>query len=140
MCATSSTVLNRRYKYAVGLFFLRQDLEKALDDLRENGFPMEKVKVVAITTNNFSRIAGVSIVGPKFNFSKFEISDDIAEHYNYRVILGDYLVLLSGTAIQLAAAENILGNHQIQNYSTFHPNAATTNAANYNYRFISRDT
>ena len=140
MCVTSSTVLNRRYKYAVGLFFLRRDLEKALDDLRKNEFPMEKVKVVAKSANNFGNIAGVSIVAPQFNFSKFEIPDDIAKHYNYRVLLGDYLVLLSGTAIQLAAAENILGNHHIQNYSTFHPNVATRDAVNYNYRFLDKDT
>ena len=124
MSTVASSILNRRYQYAVGLFFLRHDLEKALNDLRENGFPMEKVSVVAKTTIELNDIAGVPVIAPQYEFAALEIPDDIAKHYNYRVFLGDYLVLLSGTSIQLAAAQNILEQHQIQNYANFNPHAA----------------
>ncbi len=119
--AVTPTILNKRYQYAVGLFFLYRDLESALNELRQVGFPMEQVTVVAKSTARLPNIYGVGITAPQYNFAALEISDDIAKHYNYRVLLGDYLLLLSGTAIQLAAAQNILEKYQIQNYATFHP-------------------
>ena len=126
MSAVTSTILNRRYQYGVGLFFLRQDLEEALKDLRENDFPMGQVAIVAKNTDRLNNIYNVAITAPQYNFVAFDIPDDIAKHYNYRVSLGDYLVLLSGTAIQLAAARNILEKYQVQNYATFHPALVTS--------------
>ncbi|MEO0970006.1 MAG: hypothetical protein AAFX80_17160, partial [Cyanobacteria bacterium J06639_18] len=126
MSAVTSTILNRRYQYGVGLFFLRQDLEEALKYLKENDFPMGQVAIVAKNTDRLNNIYNVAITAPQYNFIAFDIPDDIAKHYNYRVSLGDYLVLLSGTAIQLAAARNILEKYQVQNYATFHPALVTS--------------
>lgn len=139
MSAAASSLLNRRYQYGVGLFFVRQDVENALNDLRKNGFPMEQVNLVAKNTTNLGDIAGVPIIASQYDFAAFEIPNDIAKHYNYRVVLGDYLVLLSGTAIQLAAARNILEQHQIQNYATFHPNLVNSTTVGQNYLVISKN-
>ena len=139
MSTIVSNILNKRYQYAAGLFFVRRDLEKALNDLGKNGFPMEQVAVVAKSTGNLNNVYGVGITAPQYNFAAFDISDDIAKHYNYRVFLGEYLVLLSGTAIQLAAALNILEQHQIQNYATFHPNLVNSTTVGQNYLVISKN-
>ncbi|MDJ0694608.1 hypothetical protein [Mastigocoleus sp. MO_188.B34] len=119
--AVTPSILNQRYQYAAGLFFLYRDLENALNELRQVGFPMEKITVVAKSTARLRNIYSVGITAPEYNFAALKIPSDIAKHYNYRVFLGDYLLLLSGTAIQLAAAGKILLQHQIQNYATFHP-------------------
>lgn len=54
---------------AVGVFSSRQDAEKALSELRDSGFPMQKVSVVARDSNQTSEIAGVG-VGDHLNDSK----------------------------------------------------------------------
>lgn len=133
--AANSTSLNKRYRYqyAAGLFFLYRDLENGLDELRRIGFPMEQVTVVAKSTAKLSYITYAKITAPQYNFGAFEIPDDIAKHYNYRVLLGDYLLLLSGTAIQLAAAQNILEKYQIQNYATFRPYLGNSTTVSKNY-------
>ena len=133
--AANSTSLNKRYRYqyAAGLFFLYRDLENGLDELRQIGFPIEQVTVVAKSTAKLSYITYAKITAPQYNFAAFEIPDDIAKHYNYRVLLGDYLLLLSGTAIQLAAAQNILEKYQIQNYATFYPYLGNSTTVSKNY-------
>lgn len=135
----SSSILNRRYQYAVGLLFQVQNLEDALNDLRRSGFPMEQLTVIAgnVTNNN---IADVTFATPQYhNFAIFDIPECVANYYKNRVKLGDYLVVLRGTAIFLAAAKNILQRYEIQDFATFDPHAVTSNIGSNNYQLITNN-
>ena len=112
----TSSILNRRYEYAVGLFFERQNLEAALNDLEENGFPMQQLTVIAKSTDNM-KIIDVQY----YNFADINISHDASKYYKYQVDMGNYLVVLRGTAILLAAAQSIFQSHQIDDFATFRP-------------------
>lgn len=112
----TSSILNRRYEYAVGLFFERQNLEAALNDLEKNGFPMQQLTVIG------KSIDEVKIIDDKhYNFADINISHDASKHYKYQVEMGNYLVVLRGTAILLAAAQSIFQSHQINDFATFRP-------------------
>ncbi|MEM7716804.1 MAG: hypothetical protein AAF349_25160 [Cyanobacteria bacterium P01_A01_bin.68] len=132
----SSSILNKRYQYAVGLFFQGQNLENALNDLKRSGFPMEQLTVIAKN----SYIADVKITAlQSYNFAIFDIPNDVANDYKYRVNLGDYLVVLRGTAIFIAAAKNILQRYQIQDFATFSPYVPASNIESKSYQLMTNN-
>ena len=103
--SVSSNILNRRYEYAAGLFFQREDLEQAISDLEENDFPMKQLTIVAGKSGNNSGIADViTATSQYYDFVISNIPDDIANYYNHRLDADNYLVVLHGTGIFLAAA------------------------------------
>ncbi|MEO1376943.1 MAG: hypothetical protein AAFW70_22145 [Cyanobacteria bacterium J06635_10] len=112
----SSSILNRRYEYAVGLFFERQNLESALNDLEKNGFPMQQLTVIG------KSIHYVKIIDDQYyNLADINIPHDIRKLYKDRIDMGNYLVVLRGTAILIAAAKSIFQSHQINDFATFRP-------------------
>ncbi|BAZ03428.1 hypothetical protein [Calothrix sp. NIES-3974] len=124
----SSATLNGRYKYAVGHFFLRQDAEKAVTELRMNDFPMQNVSIFAKPSVGVSEIHEIPITTSNYDFAVLEIPHHQIENYQRRVELGDYLLALHGTDIQLAAAQNILQRNGIQNYEVFTPKVTNQTA------------
>ncbi|MEO0685167.1 MAG: hypothetical protein AAFY76_09025 [Cyanobacteria bacterium J06649_11] len=118
----TSNILNRRYQYAVGLFLERQYLENALKELQANEFPMHQVTIVSKNTINSSYITDIKIsTSQYYHFANFDIADEVARNYNYQIALGNYLIVLRGTAILIAAARNILQSRKIQHFATFNP-------------------
>ena len=139
--SVSSNILNRRYEYAAGLFFQREDLEQAISDLEENDFPMKQLTIVAGKSGNNSGIADViTATSQYYDFVISNIPDDIANYYNHRLDADNYLVVLHGTGIFLAAAQYILHRHQIHDFAIFRPYLVSSKTFPNNDRAISVST
>ncbi|MGD1910442.1 MAG: hypothetical protein ACFB2X_06210 [Rivularia sp. (in: cyanobacteria)] len=139
--SVSSNILNRRYEYAAGLFFQREDLEQAISDLEENDFPMKQLTIVAGKSGNNSGIADViTATSQYYDFVISNIPDDIANYYNHRLDADNYLVVLHGTGILLAAAQYILQRHQIHDFAIFRPYLVSSKTFPNNDRAISVST
>jgi hypothetical protein len=177
-----------QYRRAVGVFRTRQEAEHALTELRNSGFPMDRVSVIARDAERRDNIAGADTadrvinkadegaatgaitgtvlgglggllvglgslaipgVGPIIAagtigttlaataagaglgaaggslvgaLSGLGIAEDRARVYGEHVSRGEYLVLVDGTAQEVAAAEAILSNRGIQEWGIYnHP-------------------
>ncbi|MDZ7954451.1 hypothetical protein [Nostoc sp. DedQUE09] len=110
---------NNRYKHALGVFYRRQDAEKALTELRTAGFPMSQVSVVAKNTSNLSEISEVDISSFQNKYTSLGISDELARDYEHHLTLGHYLLVLKGTDIYVAGARAILESNKIQHFSIY---------------------
>ena len=112
---------NSRYKNAVGVFYTRQDAEKALTELKIAGFPMAQVSVIAKDTNTLNGITEVDISSSKDNYTTLGVSEDLARYYEHQVSLGNYLLILNSTDIYMAGARAILENHKIEKFCIYSP-------------------
>lgn len=130
-----SPSLNRRYKYAVGVFSTRQHVETALTELRAVGFPMSHVSVIAQETKTLDDLGEVKISSSKYDYASLGISDDLTRYYEHQVSLGDYLVILNGTDIHIAGARTILESNRIQHFHTY--SRVAVNPAKSNYQILS---
>ncbi|MEH2146026.1 general stress protein [Nostoc sp.] len=110
---------NSRYKQAVGVFYTRQDAQRALTELRSAGFPMSQVSIVAKNISNLSDIFEVNISGSQDNYTTLGIPDELAKYYQHQVSLDHYLVVLKGTDIYIAGARAILESNNIQHFSIY---------------------
>ncbi len=129
--------LNARYKYGVGVFSTCKEAKKALIELRAIGFPMSHVTVVAKDTSMLTTIAELDISNPKDNYAALRIPDDLARHYEYRVSVGDYLVLLNGTDIHIAGARTILESNKIQYFRIY--SRPVVNTTRNDYQVLSKN-
>ncbi|MEH2273572.1 MAG: hypothetical protein V7K40_01745 [Nostoc sp.] len=110
---------NSRYKQAVGVFYIRQDAQRALTELRSAGFPMSQVSIVAKNISNLSDIFEVNISSYQDNYTTLGIPDELAKYYEHQVFLDHYLVVLKGTDIYIAGARAILESNNIQHFSIY---------------------
>ncbi|MEH2392456.1 MAG: general stress protein [Nostoc sp.] len=110
---------NSRYKQAVGVFYTRQDVQKALTELRSAGFPMSQVSIVAKNTSNLNDILEVNISSSQEKYTTLGIPDELAKYYEHQVSLCHYVVVLKGTDIYIAGARAILEGNNIQNFSIY---------------------
>ncbi|MEH2405902.1 general stress protein [Nostoc sp.] len=108
---------NSRYKQAVGVFYTRQDAQRALNELRTAGFPMSQVSIVAKNISNLSDILEVNISGSQDNYTTLGIPDELAKYYEHHVSLSHYVVVIKGTDIYIAGAKAILESNNIQHFS-----------------------
>ncbi|MEH2284063.1 MAG: hypothetical protein V7K90_22520 [Nostoc sp.] len=110
---------NSRYKHALGVFYRRQEAERALTELRTAGFPMSQISIVAKSTINLSDISEVNISNSQDKYTSLGISDDLARYYEDHLTLGHYLLVLKGTDIYVAGARAILESNKIQHFSIY---------------------
>ncbi|MEI1376175.1 hypothetical protein PQG02_24355 [Nostoc sp. UHCC 0926] len=110
---------NSRHKQAVGVFYTRQDAQRALTELRSAGFPMSQVSIVAKNTSNLSDILEVNISGSQDNYTSLGIPDELAGYYEHQVSLSHYVVVIKGTDIYIAGARAILESNNIQHFSIY---------------------
>ncbi|MEH2425001.1 MAG: hypothetical protein V7K48_30100 [Nostoc sp.] len=110
---------NSRYKNAAGVFYTRQDTERALTELRTAGFPMSQVSVIAKDTNTLNSLTKVDISSSKDNYTTLGIPDELARDYEHQVTLGNYLLVLNSTDIYMAGARAILENNKIQHFRIY---------------------
>ncbi len=75
-------------KQAMGVFPNRQEAEQALRQLKDTGFSLEKVSVIA----------------------------ENQAIYNERVLQGDFLMIIEGTEKEIRRVEAILNNRRIQQW------------------------
>ena len=110
---------NSRYKQAVGVFYTRQDAQRALTELRSAGFPMSQVSLVAKNISNLSDIFEVNISSSQDNYTTLGIPDELARYYDHQVSLSHYVVVVKGTDIYIAGARAILESNNIQDFSIY---------------------
>ncbi|WP_298912009.1 hypothetical protein [uncultured Nostoc sp.] len=110
---------NSRYKQAVGVFYTRQDAQRALTELKLAGFPMSQVSIVAQNISNLSDIFEVNISSSQDNYTTLGIPDELARYYDHQVSLSHYVVVVKGTDIYIAGARAILESNNIQNFSIY---------------------
>ncbi|MEH2245555.1 hypothetical protein [Nostoc sp.] len=110
---------NSRYKNAVGVFYTRQDAQRALTELRSAGFPMSQVSIIAKNINNLSGIFEVNISSSQDNYTTLGIPDNLARYYEHQVTLDHYLVVIKGTDIYIAGARAILESNKIQHFRIY---------------------
>lgn len=110
---------NNRYKHALGIFYRRQEAERALTELRSAGFPMSQISIVVKNTSNLSDISEVDISSSQDRYTTLGISDELARYYEHHLTLGHYLLVLKSTDIYLAGARAILESNKIQHFSIY---------------------
>ncbi|MEH2354565.1 hypothetical protein [Nostoc sp.] len=110
---------NNRYKHALGVFYQRQDAERALTELRTADFPMSQVSIVVKNTSNLSDICEVDISSSQDKYTTLGISDELARCYEHHLTLGHYLLVLKSTDIYVAGARAILESNKIQHFSIY---------------------
>ncbi|MFN6534979.1 MAG: hypothetical protein RM021_001220 [Nostoc sp. EkiNYC01] len=91
-----------RYKYGVGVFCRREDVETSLMELKKAGFPMSQVSVIT-----------------KGNYNPLGVPEDLAKYYEHQLNLGNFIVFLSTTDIYMAGARAILESNKIQNFRIY---------------------
>ncbi|MEH2210782.1 hypothetical protein [Nostoc sp.] len=110
---------NNRYKHALGVFYQRQDAERALTELRTADFPMSQISIVVKNTSNFSDIYEVDISTSQDKYTTLGLSDELARYYERHLTLGHYLLVLKSTDIYVAGARAILESNKIQHFSIY---------------------
>ncbi|MEH2367166.1 hypothetical protein [Nostoc sp.] len=110
---------NNRYKHALGVFYQRQDAERALTELRSADFPMSQISIVVKNTSNFSDIYEVDISTSQDKYTTLGLSDELARYYERHLTLGHYLLVLKSTDIYVAGARAILESNKIQHFSIY---------------------
>lgn len=111
-----------RNKYAVGYFPHRRDAEIAVKDLRNAGFPLNQVTLVAQNFEQPERFAGVEM-RDRFDAMRMGLPDERARFYNDRVTRGEYVVIVNGTEDEVHRAMPILGDRGLQEWAIFDPTA-----------------
>jgi uncharacterized membrane protein len=113
---------NSRYKYAIGVFYTRQDAEKVLAELTSADFPMSQVSMIAKNPSNISDIFDLDVSSSQdkyTNLTNLGIPDDLARYYKHHLTLDRYLIVLKGTDIYIAGAKAILESNKIQHFNIY---------------------
>ncbi len=111
------TRLGRRHR-AVGVFPHRRDADEALAELRDAGFPMSQVSLVARDYDRHPRITDLD-VRDRFDNTIFGLPEDRVRFYNDRFSRGEYLVIVHGSEDEIRRAQAILTGRGIQEWRLF---------------------
>lgn len=108
-----------RNKHAVGFFPHLRDAELAIKDLRDAGFPLSQVSLIA---HNFERqpFTGVEL-RDRFDAMRLGFTEEYARYYYDRIDRGDYMVIVNGTEDEIILAGSILGDRGIQEWQIYDP-------------------
>lgn len=109
-----------RHHHAVGFFPNRRDAEVAVADLRNAGFPLHQVSLVARRFEQREPFAGLDL-RDRFEAMRYGIPTERARLYDQRLDRGDYLVVVNGTEDELRRAAGILNQRGIQDWSIYPP-------------------
>ncbi|BAU63464.1 signal transduction histidine kinase [Stanieria sp. NIES-3757] len=115
---TTNRTINAR-KHAIAVFPHRQEAELAVRDLREAGFPLEQVSVVATETSTDRPFSGIRTHNRIDNYESLGILEPAANTYRDRLNRGQYLVMLDGTDEELQRAEARLNHRAIQQWDIY---------------------
>lgn len=119
-----------RNKYAVGFFPHLRDAELAIDDLRDAGFPLSGISVVAQNFERREPFAGIDL-RDRFDAMRMGLPDERARFYNEKVVQGDYLVIVNGTEDEVRLAAAILSGRGIQEWQVYDPTAIHSTLPDY---------
>ncbi|RCJ29475.1 hypothetical protein A6770_22365 [Nostoc minutum NIES-26] len=130
-----STPLAYRYKNAAGIFYECQYAEQALTELKEAGYPTSQVSLFIQERLFDESLSNVNVISND-DLTNLGMPDEIAKHYKSCLTPGSYLVVLSGTDIQIAAAKTILKANKVENFHIYVP--LVVNTVINNYQLISK--
>jgi hypothetical protein len=102
----------------VGIFPHRREAEAALDELRDAGFPMNQVSLIARDLDRYDRIPHLT-VRDRFDNRFFGFPEDRHRFFHDRFDRGEYLVVVDGTEAEIRRAEPILSRRGIQHWGIF---------------------
>ena len=109
--------VGRRHR-AIGVFPHFGEAEGALRDLREAGFPMSQLSLVARDYNRHQPLPGIH-GHDRFDNQHFGFPEDRFHFFHDRFNRGDYLVIVDGTEDDIHRAEPILNRHKIQHWGIY---------------------
>ncbi|BAZ46157.1 hypothetical protein NIES4102_31860 [Chondrocystis sp. NIES-4102] len=98
---------NNSYRQAVGIFSHHRDVKVALEELREVGFPLNKINLIARNYQKHDWNYGLEICDrPDFNLFKLPtfLIPVLQSYFNK----GKYLAIVSGTQADIKMAGSIL--------------------------------
>ncbi len=107
----------RRHR-AVGVFPHRREAQDALAELRDSGFSMGQVSLVARDYDRNHGIAGLD-VRDRLDNTRYGFPNERVRFYDDRVNRGEYLVMVHGTSDEIRRAEAILSRRGIQDWRLF---------------------
>lgn len=122
-----------RNKHAVGYFSHLRDAEQAIAALRDAGFPLSKISLVAQHFERRELFTGVEL-RDRFEAMRWGLPEERVRFYSDRVTRGDYVVIVSGTEDEIRQAASILSNYGIQEWQIYDPTAisyATTTTSHH---------
>ncbi|HEY9632180.1 MAG TPA: general stress protein [Coleofasciculaceae cyanobacterium] len=105
-------------KRAIGIFPHRRDAEGALDGLRDAGFPMSQVSLIARDYDRRDRYPGLTL-RDRFDNAFYKLPEQRGRLFNERFDRGEYLIVVDGTEDEVRRAEPILRRHHIQDWDIF---------------------
>jgi hypothetical protein len=111
-----------RNKYAVGYFPHRRDAEQAITALRNAGFPLSQISLIAQQFERRESFTGVAL-RDRLEGMRLGLSEERTRFYNDRVMRGDYVVVVNGTEDEIRHAASILSNRGIQEWQIYDPTA-----------------
>jgi hypothetical protein len=103
---------------AIGVFPNLPDAEAALRDLRDSGFPLSQVSLVAREYDRRNHIPGIHI-HDRFDHDRFGFLGDRFRPFHDRFNRGEYLVIVDGTEDEIRRAEAIMNRHRIHDWGIF---------------------
>lgn len=125
-----STPLAYRYKNASGIFYKRQNAKQAVSDLKEAGYPVSQISLFIQGKFVNDSLSNVNVISND-DLTNLGMPDNIARHYKCCLTTGSYLVVLSGTDLQIAAARTILEANKIEDFHIYVPLVVNTAIKNY---------
>jgi hypothetical protein len=104
---TSEDSHDNYYQKAVGIFFHHRDVKVVLEELKEIGFPLSKISLIARHSKKHNWSSGLQICD-RFNAKILELPEALRYLLHHYFNRGKYLVLVSGTNADIQVARNIL--------------------------------
>ncbi|GAB4376293.1 MAG: hypothetical protein Kow00121_23190 [Elainellaceae cyanobacterium] len=108
----------QQHRQAIGRFANRQDAEYAIAELRQAGFPLTQVSLVARHFDQREPFIGVDL-HDRFDAIRTGMPADRARYYNDQFDRGDYLVVVRGTDNEIQRAGTILSARGIHNWEVY---------------------
>ncbi|ACK69097.1 hypothetical protein PCC7424_0637 [Gloeothece citriformis PCC 7424] len=113
-------VTHLRNKHALGYFSHYHDAQRAIDALRDAGFPLSQISLVGERFDRRESFTGIELLD-RFNGSRLGLPEERTRYYSDRIQRGDYVVIVRGTDEEIRQAASILSHHRIQEWQVYDP-------------------
>lgn len=112
------TVSSNYDQQAVGFFADQGAAEQAIADLRNAGFSLSQIALVAQGATQRKSVSGVTLLD-RLDNTRFGFPDERVRFFHNRLAQGGYLLIVQGSAEQLRQAEIILHRRGIQEWGVY---------------------
>lgn len=107
-----------RHNHAIGVFSNRHNLEAAIWELSNAGFPINHVSLITRDNKHHNWIPGLN-VRDHFDQTSFGFLKDRHHSFHNRFNQGEYLLILEEKEAQIRRVEPILRRHGVQEWAIF---------------------